>query len=124
MIMGIDIKTIVIHCKKLKERKDNILKQFEKFGFTNFSFYEDYDADELSEQFIKEHYVSKAQDLAAWSKKISLWGPAALHYHSPICNPAEISLTTKFGKVFQQLSKEQFDYCIVFEDDVFLCEKE
>ena len=122
MIMGIDIKTTVIHCKKLKERKVNILKQFEKFGFTNFSFYEDYDADELTEQFIKEHYVSKAQDPAAWSKKISLWGPAALHYHSPICNPAEISLTTKFGKVFQQLSKEQFDYCIVFEDDVFLCE--
>jgi GR25 family glycosyltransferase involved in LPS biosynthesis len=122
MIMGIDIKTTVIHCKKLKERKVNILRQFERFGFTNFSFYEDYDADELTEQFIKEHYVSKAQDPVAWSKKISLWGPAALHYHSPVCNPAEISLTIKFGKIFQQLSKEHFDYCIIFEDDVFLCE--
>ena len=118
--MSVDILTTIIHCKKLKERKTNVLSQLERFNFTNYQFYEDYDAAELTPEIISKHYISKKQDPDTWTKKVSLWGPAALHYHSPQCNLAEISLTIKFGKIFEKLSTQNFDHCLVFEDDIIL----
>lgn len=120
--MGIDIQTVILHCKKLTDRKQNILDQMNKFEFSNYSFFEDFDANELTDYFVKCHYISGLDDLSAWTKKVNLWGPAALGYHPKKCNPAEISLTIKFGKVFQYLSKIDADTFIVFEDDVLLCE--
>lgn len=117
----IDTKTVILHCKKLKERKESVLDQMNKFGFTDYSFYEDYDAVDLTEDIIKEVYESKIMNMSKWQNKVLLWGPAALHYHAPQLNLAEISLTIKFGKVFQQLATQEFDYCIVFEDDIILC---
>lgn len=122
MNMSIDIKTIILHCKKLIERKHNMINQMNKFGFSNYSFYEDYDANELTDHFVKCHYISGIEDPNEWSEKVSLWGPAALGYHARKCNPAEISLTIKFGKVFQQLSKVDANMFILFEDDVILCD--
>lgn len=120
--MGIDVKTIILHCKKLTERKQNMLNQMNKFGFTDYSFYENYDASELSENFINQHYISGLKDFETWSKKVSLWGPSALGYHQKQCNIAEISLTIKFGKVFEFLNKFENDIFIIFEDDVILCD--
>ena len=120
--MAIDTKTVILHYKKLKERKENIIDQMELFDFSNYSFYEDFDSNELLEEDIKKYYEPKVLNMSKWQKKVLLWGPAALHYHAPQLNLAEISLTIKFGKVFQQLANEQFDYCIVFEDDVILCD--
>lgn len=122
MNMSIDIKTIILHCKKLIERKHNMINQMNKFGFSNYSFYEDYDANELTEDFIQTHYISGIENPIRWSEKVSLWGPAALGYHPKKCNPAEISLTIKFGKTFQALSEHNDDIFIVFEDDVILCD--
>ena len=122
MIMGIDIQTVILHCKKLTDRKQNILDQMNKFGFSNYSFFEDFDANELTDHFVKSHYISGIEDPDEWSEKVSLWGPAALGYHAKKCNPAEISLTIKFGKVFQQLSKVDAEMFILFEDDVILCD--
>jgi len=121
--MTINIKTVILHCKKLKERKENIINQMNKFGFSNYSFYEEYDAIELTENLINSLYEPKILNPKKWQDKVLLWGQAALHYHAPFLNPAEISLTIKFGKVFQELSKQEFDHCILFEDDVILCEE-
>jgi GR25 family glycosyltransferase involved in LPS biosynthesis len=115
-------KTVVLHYKKVKERKQNMIDQLTKFGFTDYSFYEQYDGNELTEHDINTMYQPKVKNPLLWMHKVSLWGPAALHYHAPQLNLAEISLTIKFGKVFELLSKEDFDYCIVFEDDVILCD--
>jgi hypothetical protein len=123
MIMGIDIQTIILHCKRLTDRKQNMLDQLSKFGFSNYSFYEDYDANELTDHFVKCHYISGMEDPNEWSEKVGLWGTAALGYHPKKCNPAEISLTIKFGKVFQQLSKIDAEMFILFEDDVILCDE-
>lgn len=122
MIMAIDIKTVILHCKKLKERKQSIINQLNKFGFSDYYFYEDFDAVELTEQIVNSYYEPKTSNISKWQNKVLLWGPAALHYHAPFLNPAEISLTIKFGKAFQELSKQDFEYCILFEDDVILCD--
>jgi hypothetical protein len=118
----IETKTVILHCKKLKERKENILNQMSKFNFTDYDFYEDYDASELSEDDIKHYYEPKMSNISKWESKVILWGLPALTYHSPVLNLAEISLTIKFGKVFQALAKQNFEYCIIFEDDVILCD--
>jgi hypothetical protein len=120
--MAIDTKTIVLHCKKLTDRKQNMINQLNKFNFTDYSFYEKYDAIELNDDIISQHYKSSYQDIDTWCKKTGLWGPAALNYHPKICNKAEISLTIKFGKVFNLLSEIDADMFILFEDDVILCD--
>lgn len=120
--MAIDIKTVILHYKKLTERKQNMLNQMNKFGFSNYSFYEDYDSNELNDNLVDAHYISGMADPEKWKNKVSLWGPAALSYHAKKCNLAEISLTIKFGKVFQMLSELNDDMFIIFEDDVLLCE--
>lgn len=78
-----------------------MLNQMNKFGFSNYEFYEDYDANELEDYFVNQHYVSGVDNVEAWNSKVILWGPSALLYHSKQCNPAEISLTIKFGKVLK-----------------------
>lgn len=118
----IDIKTTILHYKKLNERKQSVIQQLERYNFTNYSFYEEYDSNELSEDLISKFYKSRLEDPTTWRDKVSLWGINALHYHPPKLNLAEISLTIKFGKVFQKLSLENFDYCIIFEDDIILCD--
>lgn len=120
--MSIEIKTVILHCKRLFERKQNMLNQMNKFGFSNYEFYEDYDANELEDYFVNQHYVSGVDNVEAWNSKVILWGPSALLYHSKQCNPAEISLTIKFGKVFEMLSQVNDEMFILFEDDVILCD--
>ena len=121
MIMAIDIKTIVLHYKKLTERKESVIRQLDSIGFTNYSFYEDYDSNELTDSDIEVHYVISDKDPDTWTKKVSLWGPGGLQ-HKKFCNPAEISLTIKFGKVFELLSSLNDEYFILLEDDIFLCD--
>lgn len=121
--MGIDIKTVILHCKKLTERKVNMLEQMNTFGFSNYLFYEDFDAVELTDSIIKTHYISGIEDPEQWKSKVILWGSPALSYHPKKCNIAEISLTIKFGKVFKMLSEMEDDMFILFEDDVILCEE-
>lgn len=117
------IKTIILHCKELDLRKKNIIKQMNKFNFLDYSFYENYDSKELDAQIIDKFYESKEKNESKWIKKVLLWGQDAIKYHTPILNKAEISLTIKFGKVFKDLSTQNFDYCIIFEDDILLCKK-
>jgi hypothetical protein len=118
--MPVDIKTVVLHCKKLVDRKSNMVKQLTKFGFSDFSFYEDYDGVELTDDVIHDHCVRKAADPQTVLTKISLW-KIGLNTQREL-SIAEISLTIKFGKVFQLLSKIDADQFIVFEDDVILCD--
>ena len=118
--MGIDIPTVILHCKKLIDRKQNVIDQMNKYSFSDYSFYENYDANELTDDFIESHYISGIDDISKWSEKINLWGQAALIYHSKKCNLAEISLTIKFGKVFEQLAQVDSDMFLVFEDDIYV----
>lgn len=115
-------KTIVLHYKKLTNRKQNILRQLNDYGFTDYTFYEDYDQDELTPELISNLYQSKIINPDKWVQKVALWGNKAVKTHPPQLNLAQISITIKFGKVFQKLSQEKFDHCIIFEDDIILCD--
>jgi len=117
--MPIDIKTIVLHYKPLKERKANMINQLDRFGFSDYSFYEEFDGNELTQEIIDQHCVRKHMDWNTVAHKISLWNIGIETQRE--LNPAELSLTIKHGKVFQQLSEQEGDVFIIFEDDVILC---
>lgn len=115
-------KTLVLHCRRLGDRKASIERQFGLYGFGDYSFFEEYDPEDLSPGEVRSLYEPRSANPGAWEEKVLLWGRDALRYHSPVLNPAEVSLTVKFGKAFQRLAGEDFDYCVVFEDDVILCD--
>jgi len=94
--------------------------QMHKFGFSDYSFYEEYDGDELTDDIIEVNYKSGINNQDIWKRKVLLWGPAALHYHKPICSIPEISLSIKYGKLFQKLKDTDSDMVLFLEDDVIL----
>lgn len=118
--MPIDIKTVILHYKPLTERKANIIRQMERHGFSDYSFYEEFDGNELTDEIIDTHCIRKHKDWDTVAKKISLWNIGIETQRE--LNAAEMSLTIKHGKVFQWLSEQQGDMFIVFEDDVVLCD--
>lgn len=118
--MPIDIKTVVLHYKPLKERKENMIRQLQQFGFSDYSFYEDFDGNELTQDIIDQYCIRKHTDWNTVAKKIAPWN-IGIETQKEL-NIAEVSLTIKFGKVFQALSQVDAEYFILFEDDVFLCQ--
>lgn len=119
--MSIDIKTIVVHCKKLPERKINIIEQFTRFNFTNYEFYEKFDANELNEDIVRKYHRDRLRDPKKYKEKRSIWAPK-IPLRTSLFNLAEISLTIKFGKIFEMLDLLQDEYFLIFEDDVILNE--
>lgn len=118
--MSIDIKTTVIHCKKLSERKKNMMEQLTHFGFIDYQFYEQFDANELNEDIIYKYHKDRLRDPKKYKEKRSIWAPK-IPRRTSLFNLAEISLTIKFGKVFEMLNSFEDEYFLIFEDDVILC---
>jgi hypothetical protein len=116
----IDIKTTILHYKPLRERKENMIRQMNHFQFTDYSFYEEFDSNELNQETIDRYCIRKHKDWNTVAKKIAPW-KIGIETQKEL-NMAEISLTIKFGKVFERLSDCDDDIFIVFEDDVFLCQ--
>jgi len=92
------IKIFVLHCKKLVERKEFLLKQFEKHGITDFEFIERYD---LNDNDITEK---------DWSI-FDLEDPDLKHKHSMV------SLILKHIYAYKLIS-ESYDAGLILEDDV------
>lgn len=114
------IKTVILHCKKLKDRKLHMQSQMNKFDFSDYSFYEEYDGDVLTEDIVQVNYKSGIDNQDIWKRKVSLWGPAALYYHKPKCSIPEISLSIKYGKLFEKLKNAECDMVLFLEDDVVI----
>lgn len=115
-------RTVVLHCGRLEERRRSAVEQLERHNFKDYFFLEGHEPDELSSSELAALYEPGPDNPERWTEKVLLWGPQALSYHAPTLNMAEISLTIKFGRAFQMLAEQEFDHCIVFEDDVILCE--
>ena len=118
--MPIDITTTILHYRPLTERKQNVISQMKKHNFTNYSFYEEYDGNTLTEETINKYCVRKHKDWETVEKKISPWNINRTTQKE--LNISEVSLTIKFGKVFELLSAKDDDYFLIFEDDIILCE--
>jgi GR25 family glycosyltransferase involved in LPS biosynthesis len=88
------MKIFVIHYKKLIERKEYILKQFEKYNITDYEFIE-IDRDELQEH-----------DLSIFDKNLS--------------NPQKAIILSHFY-AYRQI-KDNYNEGLIFEDDVILCD--
>lgn len=113
----INIKTYILHYKKLSERKNFIEKQFKKY-FSNYEYYEDFDKDELTDDLVQKCYNP---DKDTQFKKLQLWS-SQNHGSVRLLNPAEISVSIKHGKVIELISKREDEIAFIFEDDVVLCE--
>jgi len=122
--MGVDIKTIILHCKTLPERKQNILAQMERHKFSNYSFYEEFDGNELTNTDIEKYHKRKQSDWNTVRQKLKIYEtihPEAIYTQREL-NLPQISLTIKHGKVYELLAKESDEYFIIFEDDAILCD--
>jgi glycosyl transferase family 25 len=87
------MKIFITHYSKLIERKEHILKQFDKENITEFEFVEKYDKDEITEE------------------EASLFPP---NHKKDI-----MSLSLKHYFIYQEVL-DKYDYALVFEDDVIL----
>lgn len=111
----INTKTYILHCKKLQNRKVFIDNQIKNI-FSNYEFYEDYDADELTDKIIKDYYDPSPEKQL---KKFELWFEQNKGNAKPrLLNLAEISLTIKHFEVLKKIAKSSDNYAIVLEDDV------
>lgn len=90
-----EIKVFIIHYKKLTDRKEFILKQFEREQITNYEFIT-IDRDELNDY-----------DLLKFNKNYSK--PLAANFLSHLY-------------AYKQISLNNYKYNLILEDDVILCE--
>lgn len=118
--MPIDIKTVILHYKPLTERKQNMIRQMERYGFSDYCFYEDFDGNELTQKMINDYCVRKYNDWKTVARKIAPWS-IGTDTQRELSVP-EISLSIKFGKIFDLLTNVDQEYFLLFEDDVFLCD--
>lgn len=89
------MKIFVLHYSKLTERKVSILKQFEKYGITDYEFIEGYDKDSLTQ------------------KEIDMFIPGYIK--------SKISLVLKHFHVVRRI-QETYDQALVLEDDAILAD--
>ena len=106
------IKTYVLHCKKLSQRKPHIEKQLSRFGISNVKWFTDFDADELSEETIKTFYT---EDF--WYDRFL----PELYEGVGECRTlgkASISLCVKHIKTYEAIAEGGDEYVLMLEDDV------
>lgn len=113
------IKTYILHCKTLDERKSHIINQMKIHSFDNYVFYEEYDANELTEDQIKKYCTPKTENLETFINHVKPYLKYLPVTPTPL-NINEISLTIKMGKVFELMLNDTYDYYLMFEDDVIL----
>jgi hypothetical protein len=78
-------------------------------------------------EIVNALYVSRRKDWNELGSRLELFIPGVksspMRYRNGHeLSLAEISLTIKFGKLFQMLSVGDHEYAIFMEDDVFLCD--
>lgn len=109
-----DVKTYVVHCKKLISRKLFMGYQLSQQGFSNVEFYEDYDGDELTPEIVNKYQDSSFEKQI---KKCELWFPGT----TPRVNkPSDISVTIKYIEIYKKIANGKDDFAIIFEDDSVL----
>lgn len=99
------MKTFICHWEKLKERKKVLLEILKEEKINNYEFITDYDIDEWDIDKIKNKFP-KIFNLNPKGRKLKY---------------SEISLLLKHIKIINEVA-EKYDYALVLEDDVILCD--
>ena len=113
-----DIKTYILHCKCLTDRYDLMARQIDRHNFSNVVWYTDHDANEQNDKDISDVYKGMRPKIFTQKVKVGGWDvtgspPRTLNY-------AEISLTTKLGKVLEEIGRGNEEYALILEDDAIL----
>ena len=111
-----NIKTYILHCKKLTERFQFMNQQMLDHGFTNVTWYTDDDASDQEGKDLTDIYEG-IRPKGYEKLKIYPPGPVPL-----LLTPGVISLATKWGKVIKIIADSDDVYALVLEDDALLCE--
>lgn len=112
-----DIKTYILHCKKLSDRKLYMQNQLEQIGLLP-EWILDYDAEELTKAVIDQHYK---HDVEEGIRRVTPLWPINQHSARRL-NPPEISLTIKHIITLEKIANSSYDVSLVFEDDCLFCE--
>lgn len=99
------MKIFICHWKKLEERKKNILEVLEEEKLFDYEFVTDFDTDEWDINSIKLEYPN-IFDKNPCGRRLKY---------------SEISLSLKHIKIIKNIF-ENYDYALVLEDDVILCD--
>jgi GR25 family glycosyltransferase involved in LPS biosynthesis len=112
-----NIKTYVVHCKSLVERR-SYMETALKTNNISAEWIIDFDGNELTEEIIKSYYVH--DNNLALQKVMGLW-PVDQH-SSRYLKDAEISLTIKHVEAIKKISNLSEEFALVLEDDCLFCE--
>lgn len=109
-----NVKTYILHCKKLSNRFAFMNEQINTHGFTDVVWYTDNDASDQVEEDLNGIYEGvRPQNV----EKLKIYN----EYSPRILNAGEISLSTKWGKVIKIIADSDDVYALVLEDDALLC---
>lgn len=107
-----NIKIIIPHCKNLPERKINLINQLNQNNLYNFTFYENYDGNEI-ENISTNYYDNNINNQIIKTKN---W-PGFVYRPLKL---SEISLCIKYFHIFELIANGNDDYVLILEDDVIL----
>jgi hypothetical protein len=114
--MKCNIKTYIIHCKRLTDRFDLMNKQLNENSFTDVVWYTDNDVPDIKD--LTGIYEGVRPEI--FTEKVTVGGWNPVHHLPRLLNPAEVSVTIKFGKVFEMIAKGDDPYVFIFEDDAYI----
>lgn len=108
-----DIKTYIVHCKSLVNRKESLINQIR--SFTNVEWYLDYDGDELTQDILEEWYTPKH-----WYERFlpEFYGGKIAPMRT--LGKGSISLVIKHAMIYKKIAQGCDDFALVLEDDVIL----
>lgn len=112
-----NIKTYVVHCKSLVERR-SYMETALKTNNISAEWIIDFDGKELTQEIIKSYYVH--DNNLALQKVTGLW-PVEQHNGRYLKN-SEISLTIKHTEVIKKISNLSEEFALVLEDDCLFCD--
>jgi len=104
------IKTYILHCKTLSDRKDYMQSIVEMFKF-DAVWVMDHDANELTDEIKQQYYAANREE--AMKRSAALWGSG----HERLLGPGETSIAIKHTIAMQKIANGKEDFALVLEDD-------
>ena len=99
-------KIFICHWDKLIDRKKELIRVLSEEKIFDYEFVYDYDKETWNEQEIRSQFPKIFEIVDGYDRKLK---------------PSEISLSLKHVKIIREVA-EKYDYALVLEDDVILCD--
>jgi GR25 family glycosyltransferase involved in LPS biosynthesis len=87
----------IVHYTPLSDRKAYLIKKFNEFGITNYTFYEEYNRNTTSKETMKQYFTLDN------------------------LTPAQICITIAHLELYRLIVQRKYTKCLILEDDAILC---